>query len=103
MATYNKEDFLRHADMVIPADFSRQGNEAYYVKQEAGRELRMRFAENVYYPHSVTMGGIMVSVSIDMVESIFDEVFESNPISTMRAGSKRDTIGGGRNISGVDY
>ncbi|MEN1784876.1 MAG: hypothetical protein AAGF77_07010 [Bacteroidota bacterium] len=104
MATYNKKDFLRHADSVIPPDFKRQGNEAYYTKRETDRELRFYFGEDVYYPHSVTIDGLSVNVSIDIVENVLDEVFEQYPIAGYGSGKNGDTIGGGGyNIPGVDY
>ncbi|WP_136468745.1 hypothetical protein [Flagellimonas onchidii] len=104
MATYNKEDFLVHADSVIPTDFKRMGNEPYYVKQLVDRELRMLFSLRQYYPHSVVIRGIMVNVYIDAIENIFDEVLRISPLDGYMSNEKKDTIGGGGyNISGVNY
>ncbi len=39
MATYNKKDFLAHVDQLAPNGFKRQGEEPWYIKKLADREL----------------------------------------------------------------
>ena len=103
MATYNLKNLLAHTDQLAPADFKRQGNEPYYIKHLPDRELRMYFSVSQYYPHSAVINGIMVDVSIDAIETIFDAILRNHPIDGLDPNEKKDTIGGGgANIPNVD-
>ena len=104
MAVYNKKDFMAHLDQLAPNGFERQGEEPWYIKKLADRELRIYFFANKYYPHSVVIQGVSADICFYQVEEIYNEVLRSNPMEGQDSNEKSDTVGGAvLNVAGVDY
>ncbi len=77
MAVYNKSDFLRQADQLIPNDFLRLGSEAIYIKEENSKKIELAVTSANYFPHSVVFTGIVAEITFVEVETIFNEIYKS--------------------------
>ena len=72
---YNKKDFNRHINTIIPKSFSQVKTYCMFQKKIDDRMEIIYFPHRDYFPHGVYMEGVSVEITFPKVENVLRSVF----------------------------
>jgi hypothetical protein len=99
---YNKKDFIRHTDLIIPEGFERLiKDENIFVRERDNKIERMDYTGREYFPHGAYLQGIIVSISFYSVENILNEILDKYNVQQCYGNSTIHSVL--NDIEGIDY
>jgi hypothetical protein len=99
---YNRVDFIRHTNRIIPKGFDRLvENENIFIREFENKRERMDYTGREYFPHGAYFQGVIVSISFYSVENTLSKVLNKYQIGQRYGDSTIHTVL--NDIEGIDY
>jgi hypothetical protein len=99
---YNREDFIRHTNRIIPEGFGRlAANENIFIREFENKIERMDYTGREYFPHGAYFQGVIVSISFYSIENILSKVLNKYHIGQRYGDSTIHAVL--NDIGGIDY